>query len=307
MSDQRNGGIAWTDQSWNPIRGCSRVSAGCAHCYAERTAARFAGQGQPYHGLAVLDERGPRWTGEVRLVPEHLDDPLLWRRPRRIFVNSMSDLFHESLDGPTTARIFAVMARATRHTFQCLTKRADRMREIVSDPAFANEVHKLVLQSDLDDKRVIEERWPLPNVWLGVSVEHQEAADERIPHLLATPAAVRWLSVEPMLGPVDLGVSVWPQCQAPTQEAHDRDCHGGLACDERSVDWVVIGGESGAGARAMRSEWAQAVVDQCRVAMIPVFMKQMGSVYAKDFGMNDRAGKTLSEFPVALQVREYPR
>lgn len=127
MADQRNGGIAWTDETWNAVRGCSVVSSACKFCYAARQAARFSGKGQPYEGLARMTDAGPRWTGEVRLVPEHLADPVRWKRPRRIFVNSMSDLFHEKLDDLDIARVFGAMALAQHHTFQILTKRPERM------------------------------------------------------------------------------------------------------------------------------------------------------------------------------------
>lgn len=213
MADQRDGGIAWTDETWNPIRGCSKVSAGCAHCYAERMAARFCGDGLPYAGLI----EGGRWNGKVRMVPERLPDPLFWRRPRRVFVNSTSDLFHESLSFQDIATIFGIMAAAPEHTFQVLTKRARRMAEFFEWVKQEGDAPHPIENTRMTERMVVlgqafdwvnaSERggpWPLPNVWIGVSVENQAAADERIPVLLQVPAAVRWVSMEPLLGPVDL-------------------------------------------------------------------------------------------------------
>jgi protein gp37 len=216
-----NSPIQWTDATWNPIRGCSRVSAGCTNCYAETIAARFSGPGLPYEGLARRRSNGEaQWTGVVRVIEKHMMDPLSWRQPRRIFVNSMSDLFHENVSDETIHRVFAVMALAPRHTFQVLTKRPERMRNLVSSDAFADAVLDHIENDaelweasklERDDYPIQEfnrdiasgERWPLPNVWLGVSVENQAAANERIPLLAQTPAAIRFLSCEPLLGPID--------------------------------------------------------------------------------------------------------
>ncbi len=223
-------GISWTDATWNCVRGCTRVSAGCVNCYAEAQAARIVrmGRGKPtaYDKLVRVTAGGEaRWTGEVRLVPEQLAWPLRKRKPLRIFVNSMSDLFHESLTNEQIAAVFGVMAACPQHTFQVLTKRARRMREwfewleskldddvrpydaimaettrvIAQDPAWK----RYLLDNDQREDECFEP-WPLPNVWLGVSVENQAAADERIPELLQTPAAIRFLSCEPLIGPVDL-------------------------------------------------------------------------------------------------------
>ncbi len=271
MADQRAGGIAWTEQTWNPVRGCSRVSAGCANCYAERVAARFSGEGQPYHGLAVLDERGARWTGKVQLVEEHLEDPIRWKRPRRVFVNSMSDLFHEDLADESIFRVFKAMAAAPQHVFQVLTKRADRMRAIMPQ-----------IRHHLVDR--------LEHVWLGVSVENQEWAEKRIPDLLATSAAVRWISAEPLLGPLALR----PWFSAPFEA-------------RAGLDWIVVGGESGPGAREMQIEWARDIVIGSLVWRVPVFVKQLGTVAAKQLRLADRKGGDLAEFPGSLRFRQFPR
>jgi protein gp37 len=177
--------IEWTDATWNPVRGCAIVSKGCTNCYAMRQAHRSSGAGGAYEGLTKRSKGGPVWTGKVRLVPELLEQPLQWRRPRRIFVNSMSDLFHEDVPVDFIYRLWCTMAAARRHRFQILTKRGARMREVLTG-------------------RDVQERQVLDNVWLGVSVEDQVAADERIPQLLETPAAVRWISAEPLLGLIDL-------------------------------------------------------------------------------------------------------
>jgi protein gp37 len=271
MSDDT--GISWTNATWNPIRGCTRVSEGCRHCYAERVAARFSGPGQPYEGLAVRklrvisddDQRvEARWTGDVRFVAEHLADPLRWKKPRRIFVNSMSDLFHERLTNEQIAAVFGVMAAAGSHTFQVLTKRAARMREWF---AWAGDHGASGARSACRASAALylgaspeppgADTWPLPNVWLGVSAENQAAADERIPDLLATPAAVRWVSAEPLLGPVDLA-SASPNARSLAQD----------------LDWIVAGCESGPGARPADVEWFRSLRDQCATAGVAFFLKQ---------------------------------
>jgi protein gp37 len=292
--------IQWTDETWNPTVGCSRVSPGCDNCYAIRVAAR---EMQPAHvGLtrsAGADEhRGeprdrearvgdatageqtlsPRrtldWTGEVRLLPDRLDTPLHWRKPRRVFVDSMSDLFHPEVlkadDGnptPFLARVFAVMVQAEQHTFQVLTKRPQVMRAVLSEPMFRLDVNTellrrghAVMPGGMTDPSF---RWP-SNIWLGTSVENQRYADLRVPHLLATPAAVRFLSIEPLLGPVDL--YGW----LPDPE---NDKFGPVT---PRVDWVIGGGESGPGARPMHPDWVRSIRDQCTHAGAPFFFKQWG-------------------------------
>ena len=277
MSDDT--GIEWTDATWNPIRGCSRVSEGCRHCYAERVAARFSGPGMPYEGLTKIHKTLPvqrRWNGEVRMVPEHLADPLRWRRPRRVFVNSMSDLFHESLTNEQIAAVFGVMAASPRHTFQVLTKRARRMREWfewVADAGGCRAIRRIGDAAEAAGAPVYVKRkkdgrspwndarcWPLPNVWIGVSVENQAAADERIPELLRTPAAVRWLSCEPLLGPLNLNAKC-PPFYAPHLRS-DR------------ISWIVAGCESGPGARPCEVAWLRSLRDQCAPAGVAFFLKQ---------------------------------
>ncbi len=236
--------IEWTDATWNPIRGCTVVSEGCRNCYAMNVAARFSGEGQAYEGLAYRNSSGAHWTGKVRLVEEHLKDPLRWKRPRRIFVNSMSDLFHESIADEWIERIFQVMYDAKHHVFQVLTKRPERMLDWISRSAFLTNA-------------------PLINVWLGVSVEDQGTANERIPLLLETPAALRWLSAEPLLGPIDLTRLKW--------RGHTSwDALSGISYDETGdhlstpfLDWIVVGGESGSNARPMHPDWVRSLRNQC--------------------------------------------
>lgn len=227
---------------------------------------------------------GPRWTGEVRLIEEHLLDPLRWKRPRRVFVNSMSDLFHDRVTYEQLDRIFAVMALAQQHTFQLLTKRPERMRAYLADCGFRAEMVGIEAEkiSGLDRHVEMKPRWafPLPNCWLGVSVEDQAAADERIPLLLRTPALVRWVSAEPLLGPIDLqnisasmpgGVEQWDALDR--REAKDAAEQG--ACSA-VLDWVVVGGESGPGGRPMHPTWARSLRDQCKAEHVPFFFKQWG-------------------------------
>lgn len=267
-----NSTIEWTDATWNPTRGCSRTSPGCGGpnhqggCYAEKIAARFSGPGQPYHGFAERTKYGGRFTGKVALVEHQLDLPLRWKKPRRIFVNSMSDLFHENLPDEAIDKVFAVMALCPQHTFQVLTKRAERMRDYVlrlSRSIKPLEAHARTLGHTFNFKGISLLSWPIPTVWLGTSVEDQARIDERIPLLLETPAAVRFLSCEPLLGPVDL--SPWLEL-------------GGLNTDRGlsnpGIDWVIAGAESGLGARPCDLNWVRDIRDACAAAGVPFFYKQ---------------------------------
>lgn len=246
--------IEWTDSSWNPVTGCTEVSPGCDRCYAKTFAERW--RGTPGHHF----EQG----FDVVLRPERLDQPIRWKKPRRIFVNSMSDLFHDSVPDEFIARVFAVMARAPHHTFQVLTKRHGRMRALLSSESFEAAVFD-ACQGEFEGYFQL----PLPNVWVGVSVENQQWADIRIPALLATPAAVRFLSMEPLLGPVDLR-SAGAIGRRDWDSARDRGHLDGR------VDWVIVGGESGRGARPMRRAWVTSLRDQCTTAGVPFLFKQWG-------------------------------
>lgn len=296
-------GIEWTDSTWNPIRGCSPVSEGCKNCYAAGVAGRFSFAGGPFEGLVRLNAAGQRmrqWNGQVRLIEKHLLDPLKWGlianeddqmfevpgvgsgmtvplafRARRIFVNSVSDLFHEEISLEWLFRIFDVIAGCPHHVFQVLTKRAAKMRtQMGLLPRYVKEHHEGE-SSDLEIA-IDAGAWPLKNLWLGVSVENQAAADERIPLLLETPAAKRFVSCEPLLGPV----SLCALCEE-IEGYWDSLC-GLVVCDGRggketaALDWVICGGESGPHARPMHPDWVRMLHAQCQVNRVPFFFKQWG-------------------------------
>jgi protein gp37 len=239
--------IEWTrgedgtpGETWNPLRGCRRISPGCEHCYAERQAARpiLSGPGLPYEGLVQFGRQGPRWTGATA-GPDQLDVPLRWKKPRKVFPCSMSDLFFEGFSFERIAAVFGIMAATPQHTYQVLTKRIERARRFVewaeragADVAGPVDLCTIMARnhgSDLSDPQAT--RWPLPNVWIGTSIEDQQRADERLPHLHAVPAAVHFVSYEPALGPVDF--RPWL-----------KDC---TSCRRRTIDWIIIGdsGEPG--------------------------------------------------------------
>lgn len=328
--------IEWTDASWNPVRGCALVSPGCTNCYAMRQAHRFSAPGGAYAGLTQISKGGPVWTGKVRTVPELLDQPLRWRKPRRIFVNSMSDLFHEDVPEVFIASVLGIAAACPQHAFQVLTKRPARMLHVVQCRAFLD-----AYESSLEMYTDTEIPWPPPNVWLGVSVEDQARADERIPLLLQTPAAVRWISAEPLLGSVSLLEHLYLNLQ-PTPETRTykgkrqmKMTHDGRRGD---LHWVVAGGESGPGARPADIGHIRSLVQQCKAADVPVFVKQLGGntvgwclgnghgdpefyvdcqAYEASESSQpcppgkcacrlDRAGADPAEWPEDLRVREFP-
>jgi protein gp37 len=357
-------GIAWTEETWNPVMGCSKVSAGCTNCYAEKMAARFSGEGAPFRGLSD----GKRWTGEVRFRTDRLAQPLHWTRPRLVFVNSVSDLFHENLPFDQIAAIFGIMAYASRHTFQVLTKRPQRMLDFFAWlEERAQEEHWMACPENAVmagcrhyhyhcvlrlcatvhgvtiPKPAQDPVWPLPNVWLGVSAEDQDAANARVPLLLRAPAAVRWVSAEPLIGLLDLtnldDRDPRHPTRAPAYGGYDAlrgsaywagEVSGWLCYenaprpDERRshLDWVVVGGESGPGARQCWDEWLVRIVRDCQDADVPVFVKQLGAAYAgrdlagksiKDTGdyeprrLTHPKGGDVSEWPEALRVRQWPK
>jgi protein gp37 len=263
MSDKT--GIEWTDATWNPVTGCTKVSQGCKHCYAERVFPRAYSKDrvlQHYHELSVPIER-PRVFTDVRCQPERLDRPLHWRKPRRIFVNSMSDLFHADVPDEFIDQVFETMAHCPNHIFQILTKRPERMRD------FLTHAHSQIPRRS----QGYSARWS--NVWLGVSVEDQGTADERIPLLLETPSAIRFLSCEPLIRAID--ISAWLKDGAPSRSQVDGPCgmhylrHGAP-----QLDWIIAGGESGPGARPAHPDWFRSLRDQCSAAGVPFFFKQWG-------------------------------
>lgn len=289
--------IEWTNETWNPVTGCSKVSQGCKHCYAERLFPR------PYPGRAFTD---------VRCHPDRLASPFHWKKPRRIFVNSMSDLFHEDVPDEFIDQVFAVMALTPEHTYQVLTKRPERMLKYMSsryecegpryrlshavDPSwFGHEIFHDGISADIHDAG-----WPLPNVWLGVSVEDQTTADERIPLLLQTPAAIRFVNCEPLLGEIDLQsidlgclINYWLNALTGQVGSSDESMSSSYA----PFNWVIAGGESGPHARDTDLDWMRFLRDQCRVDGVPFFVKQI----------TERGRKIPFEnWPSDLRIRLYP-
>lgn len=341
MSDKSK--IAWTDETLNVVIGCEKVSAGCANCYAIPTTHR--GMAEQHRGVTKKIRSGVDWNGEINLVPSRLFIPCRQQRARRIFVNSLSDLWHKNVDPDFVAALYGVALSTPRHTYQILTKRPERMREWYRHMgSFRDDTHfegwpgavveafsqALAIDSQLYREGKGQEEfhskwcggaqktftWPPPNVHLGITVEDQAAAEERIPILLDTPATVRWLSVEPMLEQIDL--RPW--------------------LGSRELHWVVVGGESGNGARPCKAEWIQDVVDQCRDVGVPVFVKQLGAdvrcsgatwgvEQERNHGglthwpegtkrtaglgdihidLNQSKGGEIDEWPESLRVREFP-
>lgn len=302
--------IEWTDATWNPVTGCAVVSPGCTNCYAMGLAGTRLQHHPSRAGLTIDTKAGPVWTGEVRLNEAWLTQPLKWRRPRKIFVCAHGDLFAEGVPDAWIDRVFAVMALAPQHTFQVLTKRSARMREYLTgcveppsdlplSKAWLTQWHRRhqVAQAMYDlgsafrDRLGKVRRLPLPNVWLGVSAEDQRRADERVPDLLATPAAVRFVSAEPLLGPINFE-EAWHG-----EDALDSECWGACAwckkgypplhnCQQgrgdwekgrSGLDWIIVGGESGPNARPMHPEWARLIRDACASAGVAFHYKQAGA------------------------------
>ncbi|MES2753818.1 MAG: phage Gp37/Gp68 family protein [Pseudomonadota bacterium] len=273
--------IEWTDATWNIVTGCTLVDEGCRHCYAARLAATRLKNIPSRQGLARLNASGDaKFTGEVRFNEKWLDQPLRWQRPRRIFVCAHGDLFHENVPDAWIDRVFAVMSLARRHTFQVLTKRPDRMRAYLSarDTGQATDpIVQAAFASGLRHGSGGSATWPLRNVWIGTSVSDQASADARIPDLLATPAAVRFISAEPLLGPVDL-MHVPHHRIAPNITIAQNATTGrnGLGDNGPRLDWVIVGGESGPKARPMHPDWARSLRDQCQAAGVAFLFKQWG-------------------------------
>lgn len=293
-----NSKIEWTDATWNPITGCSVVSPGCTNCYAMKLAGTRLQHHPSRAGLTTPTKSGPVWNGKLRFNRDWLAQPLEWKKPRMVFVCAHGDLFHDEVPDEWILDVYTVMAIAHQHTFQVLTKRADRMHDFLSRSDLLEEIYANWYTFSGSAPDVWS--WPLSNVWLGVSVEDQKRANERIPLLLDTPAAIRWISAEPLLGPIDLisskGGAQWISGQRGCEGAHSHSGHAGEVIhgvmhlvdplkahhhhDDRcapGLDWVVIGGESGAAARAMQPDWARSLRDQCSAAKVPFFFKQWGN------------------------------
>lgn len=281
-----NSTIEWTDTTWSPTVGCTKISPGCDHCYAETLTERFHGQGA---------------FAKLTLHRDRIDAPLRWQKPRRVFVNSMSDLFHRDVPELFLVQVFAVMAVTPRHAFQILTKRHGRMRSLLNSVEFRGRVASAVpgqagglAWGELRD-------WPLTNVWLGVSVEDQKHAGLRVPALLDTPATVRFLSCEPLLSSLDL--STWLGGGTGVRRARTDNVTD--SSGRPSISWVIIGGESGPRARPCDPDWIRSLIQQCHDAGIPAFVKQMGSVWARAHGAKGK-GSNPESWPQDLRIRQFP-
>lgn len=300
MSDHSQ--IEWCDATWNPVRGCTKISPGCANCYAERFAERF--RGVPGHAY----EQG----FDLRLVPALLDQPLRWQRPRRIFVNSMSDLFQDGVPIEYIDHVWTVMLLAPHHRFYVLTKRPERMRRYLNDAGLYERILHLaqayrVARPALGNVGISNPMThPAKWIWVGVSVENQHWKSRVIPHLVSTPAAVRFVSVEPLLE--NLGdISDWFPREREISQTQSVYIQG--------VHWVIVGGESGPGARDCAVPWIRSIKAQCVAAQIPVFVKQLGrhprtgtapngGVYLH---LQDRKGGNVLEWPPDLNLRQFPQ
>lgn len=276
--------IQWTEATWNPTVGCSLMSPGCTNCYAMKMAGRIEQMGgkagRKYTGLTKNVNGNAVWTGIVRLDQAALELPRKWRKPKLIFVNSMSDLFHPALSWSDIDQVFAVMSLCGQHVFQVLTKRPDRMRDYLSDPATRARV-----ESRADKLGAKLRSWPLSNVWCGTSIEDQTRANDRLSILLSAPAAVRFVSIEPLLGAVDLRHAVVAGGLPPEQ------IHG--------LHWVIVGGESGHKARPMHPDWARSLRDEAVALGIRLFYKQAGQ-----WGQHNPGGKrrSIGLMPNGLRV-----
>lgn len=279
--------IEWTEFNWNPFLGCRHKSDGCKNCYAESIASRFSGIDKngkvlPFSSIAEKFNKEPRWTGEVGLNETILLEPLKRKIPTAYFVNSMSDTFYSKFPDEWIDKLFAVMAACPQHTFQVLTKRADRMKEYfnVNSVVWVDRIIKTSMYFPITigvEAKMGIVQFPLSNVWLGASIENQKTAMDRIPHLLTTPSAIRWVSAEPLLGKIDLtfiendGYKL--NCLTGRQKDMGRPCEDAPS----NLNWVVVGGESGLNARPMHPDWVRSIRDQCVAANIPFFFKQWGS------------------------------
>lgn len=346
--------IEWCDRVWNVAVGCSLASTGCQNCYAMKFAHR--GLSDRHRGLTVLGQHGPRWTGEVRPVPEVLSAPLKWRKPQVVFVNSMSDIFHEKVPFEYISAVFGVMAATPQHTYIVLTKRdprkwfdwiesrppdygGERPLNAIWEALCSVEGATFPESWDNECGPNVGDSWPLTNVVLGVSCENQRFTDKRMPWLLQTPAACRIVSLEPLLGPIDISrfLSFGALCECDPSRRPVERCNSQNMPDNRrmlrcnlaltKLSGVIVGGESGPGARPCNVEWIRDIVQQCKSAGTSCFVKQLGAnpvfesswsdadpVFAPEDGtgdlvpikLNDRKGANPSEWPEDLRIRELP-
>jgi protein gp37 len=270
--------IEWTQATWNPVTGCDRISPGCQHCYALTLAKRLKAMGQPkYQADGHPPTSGPGFG--VALHPQTLSEPLRWRRPRRIFVCSMADLFHARVPDDFIARVFATMAATPQHTYQVLTKRPGRMARLLGSDAFA----QAVFDHSAAAHGATSLTWPLPNLWLGTSVEDQQRANQRIRSLLAVAAVTRFLSCEPLLGPIDLGLAICQQTAPTYGRGLTRTTVHLTGCCQRALrdaelHWIIAGGESGPSHRPVDPAWVRSLRDQALAGKVAFFFKQWGGL-----------------------------
>lgn len=312
--------IEWTHapgfkgESWNPMVGCSIVSPGCTNCYAMKMANRVEMMSpslERYQGLTEIVNGKPVWTGKIaRAGRKILVRPITQKTPRMYFVNSMSDPFHEDVPDDWIDEIFAVMEMSTQHIFLILTKRERRMRRYMKTAA--QRVRKVIIDRFVKYKRPAQGSWPPRNVWLGVTAEDQARANNRVPYLLDTPAAIRFVSYEPAIAPIDFtrlkNAEFGDQINAltgivtygPGAQTHNRS---DLI---KKLDWVIIGGESGTAARPFDIEWGRDVIAQCRHNGVAVFQKQLGAKPRGVSRLADKKGADPSEWPADLRVKDWP-
>lgn len=272
--------IPWTELTWNPIIGCSKVSAGCANCYAEKMARRLAAMGMEGYCYATTEDG--KWSGKCTPRWSALEKPLRWKKPRMIFVCSMGDLFHESVPFEWIDEVFKVMVKCKHHTFQVLTKRPERMKEYFTHLKYFLQI-------------VGTSKLPAANVWLGVTAENQAMADERIPILLEIPAAKRFVSVEPMLEDMYIGRYLLTDREKASHDTQIIEPAGGF--NDKKLDWVIVGAESGANRRECKPEWAERIVGDCAYGNVPCFVKQLHSIH--------NGKTTLIKMPVGFP-QEFP-
>lgn len=320
--------IEWTEETWNPIGGCRRVSPGCGGphneggCYAERQAIRFAGPGGKYEGLVESTPNGPRWTGATRLHADTLLKPLLWEKPRTIFVNSMSDLGYERFGWDEVAEVYAVMLLGHWHTYQVLTKRTNHLRLLFEDSRFWQRVINAGVRLEaiakrrgrrlLGDVEALVHGPPVPWIWLGASAENQDWLDRRIVDLLATPAAKHFISYEPALGAIDAREYMpgdplvrsmihhdrtGHDCGGHGDQAHCEACGADFSEDAATIDWVICGAESGPRNRPMMGDWARSMRDQCVDAGIPYMLKQFATDKGKKISLPLLDGQQWAQMP----------
>ncbi|WDD36151.1 phage Gp37/Gp68 family protein (plasmid) [Nostoc sp. UHCC 0926] len=299
--------IEWADETINPIVGCSRISPGCQKCYAATAAASPRLQQFPQYQVVSI------WDGTVEFVKSQLIKPLYWKKPKRIFVCSMADLFHANVPDEWIHQVMAVAALSPQHTFQILTKRPERMKEYFSQQSLWVKWYEAAKENLWDavnekfgglinlQQDFIDQPFPLPNVWLGASTENQQMAEKRIPILLQIPCSVRFLSCEPLLEEIDLR-------QGGAIQKLISDSYEWELVNE-DIQWIVVGGESGPNSRPCHIEWIESIVQQCQKSKTPVFVKQLGANAQHEgqpFKTRDKKGGDIEEFPKHLQVREFP-